>query len=374
MTYYPTKENLINDYYELNLSHQQIAEKYGFKTRQVIHRLFKKHNIKSKSKKEISKQNFNTKHILPLKEELEILYENKSISEISKIYNIHRNTLSKLMDEYGITKTYFKNKIDNNILKQEASNLSLKELSIKYSVDIRTLKNRLNEIPFKLFTREKIINILSLYNINSPSFARDVSEDPNLYNSIIELTKNHYLQSNKITERIYRIIHNIEPKKVFKCKVTNEPLKFYTLSKGYGNSNLNVSKNGFVWTENFNLGYLKISQKLFWEIYNRIDKKYQEKIKFSELNYEVKIKVDYDDFINKLCDNKYSYIADFIMDNKNIEFDGDYWHGHENIKLKDKKRDKYLTSKGYEIMRVKECDYIKNPENVITECINFLTK
>ena len=46
MNYHPTKEQLINDYFVLNLNLQDIAEKYGFKTRQVIHRLFKKYNIK----------------------------------------------------------------------------------------------------------------------------------------------------------------------------------------------------------------------------------------------------------------------------------------------------------------------------------------
>ena len=45
---HPTKEQLEDDYFTLNLSHQQIAEKYGFKTRQVIHRLFRKFDIKSK--------------------------------------------------------------------------------------------------------------------------------------------------------------------------------------------------------------------------------------------------------------------------------------------------------------------------------------
>lgn len=368
MNYYPTKENLINDYYEFNLNHQQISEKYGFKTRQVIHRLFKKYNIKSKSKKEISKQIFNTKHNLPSKQELENLYQNKSISQISKIYNIHRNTLSKLMDEYGIEKTYFKNKIDNNILKHEASNHSLKELSIKYSIDIRKLKNRLKEIPFKLFTYEKVINIFSLYDIHSPSFARDVREDPNLYNSIIELTKNHQIQSNKIIERIYRIIHNIEPGKVFKCKKCNSDLKFYTLNTGYGNTEHKICKNCITSLS----GVSKPSQELFWILYKKLS--FPIACNFSELNYEKTIYINEDDklfFHNHKKLNKKRYHIDFIFDNKIIEYNGEFWH---KDKEKEIVKNKFLKRKGLLVLTILDSHYKKDPEKVINRCINFLTK
>lgn len=57
---YPTKEQLEHDYYNLNMTQQQIAEKYEFKTRQPIGKLFKKYNIVSKSKSEIAKIKFLT--------------------------------------------------------------------------------------------------------------------------------------------------------------------------------------------------------------------------------------------------------------------------------------------------------------------------
>jgi DNA-binding transcriptional regulator LsrR (DeoR family) len=42
---YPTKDQLENDYFVLNMSQDQIAQKYGYKTRQVIGRLFKNQKV-----------------------------------------------------------------------------------------------------------------------------------------------------------------------------------------------------------------------------------------------------------------------------------------------------------------------------------------
>lgn len=372
---HPTKEQLENDYFNLNLNHQQIAEKYGFKTRQVVYRLFKKYNLKSRTKSELSRLNFEKKITKPSKKELEELYHTNSISKISNILNISRDIISKWIDEYGIEKTYFKNKINNEVLKNELNTHSIKELCIKYNIEPHELKRRVKIIPTKIYTLNELKKILSFYDINSKYFARQIcNDDKNVYDTIVELTKDHFLQSDKITERIYRILNNYTSNQKDICRTTDEPLKFYTISKGYGNSNLKVSKTGFVWTDNFCLGYSKISQDLFWKIYNLLPEKYKHKVKFSELNYEVKIKVDIKDYNSGICDNRYSYIADFIMENKNIEFDGDYWHGFENVRIKDKKRDLYLSKLGYKILRVKEMDYKKDPQKVIRKCIKFLVR
>lgn len=64
-------------------------------------------------------------------------------------------------------------------------------------------------------------------------------------------------------------------------------------------------------------------------------------------------------------------IVDFIKDNKIIEYNGKYWH-NEN---EDKKRYNILKSLGYEIFVVNSDDYNRNHqnENIITDCIKFLT-
>ena len=51
-----------------------------------------------------------------------------------------------------------------------------------------------------------------------------------------------------------------------------------------------------------------------------------------------------------------SYWIDFYIPTKNlcIEVDGDYWHNLEKVKIRDRKKDNYLKSKGYNLMRIRE--------------------
>lgn len=108
--------------------------------------------------------------------------------------------------------------------------------------------------------------------------------------------------------------------------------------------------------------YSKISQELFWSIYNKLNDK--SNINFSELNNEEEF------FINK--DWAKVIFVDFKKDNKIIEFDGDYWHKSNKQKKLDKKRDLFLKSKGYDILRIKEKEYKKNKEKILNECLQFL--
>jgi transposase-like protein len=101
MNYVPTKEELIEDYFNSRMTHQEIAEKYGYKTRQVVNRWFKKYQLKSKSKSELSRERFLKENSLPTKEELVELYKNNSISQISKIIGISRKSVSNLMVDTG---------------------------------------------------------------------------------------------------------------------------------------------------------------------------------------------------------------------------------------------------------------------------------
>jgi G:T-mismatch repair DNA endonuclease (very short patch repair protein) len=124
--------------------------------------------------------------------------------------------------------------------------------------------------------------------------------------------------------------------------------------------------------------YSKISQKLFWNIYNKLNRK--EHIHFSELNKE----------FHKRCKNT-NYFYDFV-DNKNkkvIEFNGDIWHGNvkllgekyinpitkkniKEMKKHDKKKNDFIKRLGYELLIVWEDDYYKNPQYIEKKCLNFL--
>lgn len=130
------------------------------------------------------------------------------------------------------------------------------------------------------------------------------------------------------------------------------------------------------WQKNYKKNnFSKISQDLFWKLYEKIKNDYQN-IRFATIHPEKQIKMDdginYEDVI-KLSST--SIKPDFYIPsiNKIIEFDGDYWHGKERgNKLRDKERDNLLSENGYLIYHVKERDYNENPEKVIQECVEFI--
>jgi hypothetical protein len=125
---------------------------------------------------------------------------------------------------------------------------------------------------------------------------------------------------------------------------------------------LNYKKNNFS----------KISQTLFWEIYNRLDNK--EEIYFATLkdglkdnsgkNHEFRLKLE-----NILV------LPDFFMKNKSkiIEFDGVYYHrNNPENKKRSLTRDIEIIKEGYAIFHVSEDDFKNNKEKVLKECLTFL--
>jgi hypothetical protein len=121
-------------------------------------------------------------------------------------------------------------------------------------------------------------------------------------------------------------------------------------------------------------GYSKISQKLFWVLYNEI-KDFFNEIYFATLNS------------NKIIDNsgfnheKFLMLNDrnvfpdfFIKDvNKIIEFDGDYWHNEARGNIKrDNERDESLINAGYEVLHIKENLFKNDCDYVIKKCLRFI--
>lgn len=150
--------------------------------------------------------------------------------------------------------------------------------------------------------------------------------------------------------------------KVIKYKSSLE----YYIEK-YGEENGKIKYEELLLKKIFHYpGYSKISQKLFWGIYDEISSEIKDNIYFAELNKEFIL------FIHQPWGKLIS--LDFKYKNKIIEFDGDYWHSKPKQIIKDKLRDDYLIKCNYKILRVKEMDYKNNPKNVITKCVNFLKK
>lgn len=101
----------------------------------------------------------------------------------------------------------------------------------------------------------------------------------------------------------------------------------------------------------------KISQELFWTIYNNLEQK--DNCFFSELNKEI--------FINA---NGQIYFPDFVYKNKIIEYDGKYWHNN----IKDEKRNYFYDKLNYRLLIINSEEYNrkKKPKEVIEKCLKFL--
>jgi len=104
----------------------------------------------------------------------------------------------------------------------------------------------------------------------------------------------------------------------------------------------------------------KISQNLFWLIYEKLTTEEKENCFFKELNYEKLLKVS---------ESKY-YFPDFLFNNKIIEYDGMYWHNDS----KDEVRNDFYKKKGFDVLTINETDFNRNRKNpvIITKCLNFL--
>jgi very-short-patch-repair endonuclease len=114
---------------------------------------------------------------------------------------------------------------------------------------------------------------------------------------------------------------------------------------------------------NYNQGYSKISQKIFWMIYEKLTQLEKENTHFKELNNEWYVK-----------NTNNFYFVDFKCGNKIIEFDGIYWH--RNSKEKDEIRNTVYKNLGYQILIISENDLIdkksKISDELINKCIKFL--
>ena len=128
--------------------------------------------------------------------------------------------------------------------------------------------------------------------------------------------------------------------------------------------------------------YSKISQEVFWKIYNQLSKKLQGKTYFAELNHE----------FGKANKPK-SYMYDFVISSLKlcIEYNGDMWHANPNIYKEDdcpnpfrkdltskeiwnydKKKFDVLENIGFKMLIVWESEYKENPDKIIKNCLHFI--
>jgi G:T-mismatch repair DNA endonuclease (very short patch repair protein) len=179
----------------------------------------------------------------------------------------------------------------------------------------------------------------------------------------------------KNTENLKKIwmekyeVDNPRKSEVVKEKIRNTLYKRYGVINGYQIASDNT--------------YSKISQELFWSVYNQLPKRLKNKTYFAELNHEYH---NYDNL------NKRAYSFDFVILNLNlcIEFHGDMWHGNPTIyasgdkpipfkndvlskdiwKL-DKQKENFIKKLGFKYIIVWEQDYCRNKELIVK---NLLSK
>lgn len=110
--------------------------------------------------------------------------------------------------------------------------------------------------------------------------------------------------------------------------------------------------------------YSKVSQDLFWKIYNQIPVECQKHTHFAELNDEYRVMYD--------NENRSNYFYDFCITSLKfiIEFDGTYWHSLGGVKEKDQHKQKVVEEKGFTMIRVDESDYNKDKQSIVDVCTN----
>ena len=121
-----------------------------------------------------------------------------------------------------------------------------------------------------------------------------------------------------------------------------------------------------------NMSYSKISQKLFWKIFEKIKDK--ENVFFEELNKEKHINLNKDDKLIYGDDKKVRINLDFVYRNKVIEFNGEYWHSSQKSRQIDLNRKKICESKGFDVLFVWEKEFKESEEEVINRCLRFLVE
>jgi len=121
-----------------------------------------------------------------------------------------------------------------------------------------------------------------------------------------------------------------------------------------------------------NHGWSKISQLLFWEIYDKIKDDYKE-IYFATNNNGIQNNHINNEYIVKYGKKeKYHRLDFYIKDiNKCIEYDEAYWHKNEKS---DEQREIHIKKelKGIKIMRISSIDFKDNRDSIITRCLEFI--
>ena len=269
-------------------------------------------------------------------------------------YNLNENDAIKMMKERAEDRgKKIKESLDNRLVENHNFHKEKSHQTKEY-----WMKRGLNENKAK----EKAKEVMNMIHVKS---GKKRKENPKLYDDILPTQLKYWL------------------KKGFKYKQAKEKLKerqtTFSLDiciKKYGKD-----KGKKVWIERQNKwhknykksNFSKISQELYWRVYNLIENK--SNIKFATLKNDKRDDSGSNNEYRLHFIDDSMILPDFINLNskKIIEFDGVYYHRNtsENIK-REKERDNKIYKNGYDVLHINENDYKQNPETVVKRCITFL--
>lgn len=365
-----TKRQLEELYFTQNLNQREIAARLGYADYRSVIRAFKKFRIPAKSRQEVAAA---WRFTLP-KAQLLADLEVRSASSVAQQYGVNLVTILREMRRHGIKTTYFKNELDDGAIELVRTN-HLYDVAEHYNVAVGVLsawlKRRSVQLSPITMTREDIIKLVNKLGNNKGLVKQLSVADPRIKDNIFNLTKDHTLTSTKMTERIYRIIHDWSCDQVPTCRFCNTPLRFYTLESGYGLDH-GICKKCL--HRHCGIGVSGISQTLFDTIVSHLQPDVRHLAEYYNQGGERHVTIDPVKRLQVSAPellNKLSYRLDFVLGNRVIEFDGEYWHKDPS---RDKVRDEYLKLEGLQIMRITSAEYSNSPQQVIQRCINFLTQ
>lgn len=202
-------------------------------------------------------------------------------------------------------------------------------------------------------------------HINFTSFNYSIGDYNENCKNCFHISNNHYPTIGYFKKKYgdkYQEFYDEDRKKVSDLKVNSKEWFIRKFGEDFGIKKYEeyLSNRIKILEDIKTKKYSKISQKLFWLIYERLNEKEKESCWFKELNKEVLVKVSEDKF----------YFPDFLMGKKIIEYDGKYWHQEQDDNI----RNSLYEKNGYDIMIVNEDDFNRTHmcNNIIDKCINFL--
>lgn len=130
------------------------------------------------------------------------------------------------------------------------------------------------------------------------------------------------------------------------------------------------------WVNNLTISnYSKISQELFIAVYEKLlENNFNEKVYFAKLDRNNNIHDTNKNYEFRLKLKDRIVLPDFFIPKLKliIEFDGTYFHDSPERKKLDKERDKSIIESGYNIIHIKEKDYIKDKKLTVEKIVEII--